>query len=116
MATPLESWNQSSMPWVYQLNAQLDKTFSIGGLDLNVYLWAINLLNTKSATNVFRQTGTPGSDGHTETADGKQRAANYDAKYGEGEYHRWYQALLTNSGTWGYQAPRQVRLGLKIML
>ena len=116
MATPLESWNQSSMPWVYQLNTQLDKTFSIGGLDLNVYLWAINLLNTKSATNVFRQTGTPGSDGHTETADGKQRAENYDAKYGEGEYQRWYQALLTNSGTWGYQAPRQVRLGLKIML
>ncbi len=115
-ATPLESWNQSNQPWFYQLNAQLDKTFSVGGLDLNVYLWTLNLLNTKSVTNVWRQTGTPDSDGHLETNDGKQRAAAFDAIYGEGEYQRWYQALLTNCGTWGYQAPRQVRLGLKIML
>ncbi len=111
--TPLEALNGANMPWFYQLDAKLDKTLSVGPLKLNVYLWALNLLNTKSATDVWRQTGRPDSDGHLETADGKARAAKYP--YGEEEYKKWYQAILTNCGTWGWQAPRRLRFGLKVM-
>lgn len=122
VGTPLEASNASRMPWFYQLDAKLDKTFEIGGLDVNVYLWALNLLNTKSVLDVCQQTGRPDSDGHLESDDGKNRAAVYpypaDGTQAEreAEYRRWYQALLTNCGAWGWQAPRQVRFGLKIML
>ncbi|KPK72651.1 MAG: hypothetical protein AMJ79_15570 [Phycisphaerae bacterium SM23_30] len=122
MGSPLEASNASRMPWFYQLDAKLDKTISVAGLDVNLYLWALNLLNTKSVTDVFQQTGTPDSDGHLESDDGKKRAATYPfpedgtQAQREAEYQRWYQAILTNCGTWGWQAPRQVRFGLKIML
>jgi outer membrane receptor protein involved in Fe transport len=109
---PIEGINSSRMPWFYQLDAKLDKTFNAGPFDMNVYLWVINLFDTKSIIDVFSQTGTPESDGHLESEDGKKRARDYEG--GQEEYVKWYQAMLTNSGTFGWQEPRQIRLGVKI--
>jgi outer membrane receptor protein involved in Fe transport len=113
-ASTLESTNASNLPWFYQLDAKLDKTFSIGIVDFNVYLWIINVLNTKSITAVFGQTARPDSDGFLGTDYARKSAAGYPA--GEAEWRRWYQALLTNCGTFGWQTPRQVRLGVKFEL
>lgn len=113
-AQAVESPNASNLSWIYQLDAKLDKSFSIGMIDFNVYLWVINLLDTKSVTAVFRQTGRPDSDGFLATGKSKDLAAWYPD--GEAEWQRWYQALLTNCGTFGWQAPRQVRLGVKFEL
>ncbi len=113
-AFALESTNASNLPWFYQLDAKLDKTFPIGVVDFNVYLWIINVLNTKSITAVFGQTGRPDSDGFLETDYARKSAAEYPEA--EAEWRRWYQALLTNCGTFGWQAPRQVRLGVKFEL
>ena len=110
-AQPIETPNASNLPWFYQLDAKLDKTFSIGLVDFNLYLWVLNLLNTKSVIAVFQQTGRPDSDGYLETEGGK----NEIQYYGE-DYKRWYQALLTNCGSFGWQVPRQVRLGLRFEL
>ena len=108
---PMEAPNASELPWFYQLDAKLDKTFNLGPVRLNVYLWAINLLGLKSITDGFRQTGRPDTDGWFETDAGKAKIASLgeDAE----DWQKWYTAIISNSGTRGWQAPRQIRFGLK---
>ena len=91
----------------------------LGPVKINVYLWAINVLGLKSITYGFRQTGHPDSDGYLETEGGKERIQNIKDAYGDeyAEYYiNWYNAILTNAGTRGWQTPRQIRFGLKFEL
>jgi outer membrane receptor protein involved in Fe transport len=124
VGSPLESSNASNMPWVVLVNGKLDKTFNAGPVDVNVYLWAMNLLNTKNVRDVWWQTGRPDTDGHVQSEDGRKRASEFmlteHPEWTEAqrvaEYEKWYNALLTNCGTWGWFAPRQLRFGIKVML
>ncbi len=62
---PLEPLNSSTTPSTFQLDLRWDKTFRIGEqLKLNVYLWVINVLNTRIVQNVFLRTGSPDDDGY----------------------------------------------------
>ncbi|MBN2415573.1 TonB-dependent receptor [bacterium] len=111
---PLEYPNSARLPWVWQLDGRLEKQFTVGPLQLIAYLEGINILNLKSYDGVFRQTGRPDTDGWLETDAGK---AYLEAK-GEyaAEYERWYYAILTGCGSFGYQPPRQLRLGVRVEL
>ena len=107
---PLEAPYSSTLPWFYQLNGKLDKTFTIGPVRLNAYIWAINVLGTKSILANFRgQTGRPDSDGFLESELGK----TYAKQRGE-DWVNWYKAMLTDCGSYGWQEPRQIRFGLKL--
>jgi outer membrane receptor protein involved in Fe transport len=108
---PVEPYHSSTLPWFYQLDAKLDKTFTIGPVKLNVYLWAINLLDMKTITNGFRQTGRPDTDGWLATNAGKDKLRAM-GEYAD-DYENWYLARITNCGTFGWQAPRQIRFGVK---
>jgi hypothetical protein len=116
---PVEAPMSSTLPWFYQLDGKLDKTFVIGPVKLNVYLWGINLLGLKSITAGFRQTGRPDTDGYLMSDAGQARIQNIEDTHGKEAaeaYEKWYYADLTNCGTWGWQTPRQIRFGLKIEL
>jgi len=108
---PLGAPNTSRLPWLYQLDARLNKSFTVGPVKMTAYLWALNLLNTKSFTQAFRQTGRPDSDGWLLTAEGQKKMADK----GE-DWLNWYQSVLTNNGTWGWQAPRQIRFGFRFAI
>jgi hypothetical protein len=105
---PLESYNISSLDWFYQIDLKLDKTFSVGPLEFNAYLWIDNVLNTKSVTGGYRATGRPDDDGWLQTEQGRKWAS----QYGE-EGVKWFNAILSSTGSFGWQAPRVVRGGLK---
>lgn len=105
---PLEAYNASTLDWFYQLDLKIDKSFKVGPLDFNAYIWAINLLDTKSPTNLWRATGRPDDNGWLATEAGRTWARTY----GE-EGVKWYYAALTDCGTYGWQAPRVVRAGLQ---
>ena len=67
---PVEPIGASTTPWFFQLDARLDKTFGVGPLDLNVYIYVINLLGTDNPVNAFFRTGDPSDDGWFSTAAG----------------------------------------------
>jgi len=108
---PLSAMNGASLPWFYQLDAKLDKSFTVGPVKMNAYLWAINLLGTKSIVSGYRGTGRPDTDGWLETDAGKAAVAANGP-----DYVKWYQAWVSACGTFGYQEPRQVRAGLRFEL
>ena len=107
---PIEPYNSSHMSWTYNLDMKLDKTFDLGRIDLNVYFWVLNVLNTKNALNVFRPSGDPQNDAFLQTAEGKKWAASQsDPK----NAIMWYNAVQSFCGTRNIGAPRQMRLGVR---
>lgn len=112
---PIEVLNESVTPWNFQMDFRLDKTVDIAGLDVNFYIWVINLLDTKNVTDVFIQSGSAADDGYLATIAGRQQLQTYQ-QYGdvfENLYRDYYyQTYLMNANIFG--PPRQVRFGLRI--
>ena len=106
---PLEPINASSTPWFFQLDARLDKTVAIGPLDVNFFVYVINLLGSDNPTGGFIRTADPNSDGWFTIGNGQTAATTLGP-----EYVSMYNTLNLNrnSGNWG--PPRQIRFGLRL--
>jgi hypothetical protein len=107
---PEASINSSYTPSTVQLDAKLDKTFTLAGINMNVYLWALNLVGSKNITGVYDQTGEPDNDGYLNTPDGIDFLSNPQRGGGTnaGDY---YLARTRNPNN--FDIPRQYRLGLR---
>ncbi len=102
---PRAAVNSAYMPWQYSLDMRIDKRFEIGNMDLNAYIWIINLFNNENIQNVFPATGNPDDDGWLRTLEGRsyQKEQPHAAKY--------YLPRIVSPFNWG--APRQIRFGLR---
>ncbi|MDH7515995.1 MAG: TonB-dependent receptor [Bacteroidota bacterium] len=112
---PVEPVNSSRLPWVFSLNGRIDKSFTIAGLDFNIYLRVLNVLNLRQPSSVFATSGAPDDNGYLATEEGQAYLKTY-ASYGEifRQLYRdyYYQMAIMNAGT--YTGPRQMYLGLRI--
>ncbi|MGA9117870.1 MAG: carboxypeptidase-like regulatory domain-containing protein [Bacteroidota bacterium] len=106
---PVEPIGSSTSPWFFQLDARLDKTFSVGPLDLNVYVYVINLLGTDNPVGAFFRTGDPSDDGWFSTAGGRADAVSNGQQYVD-----FYRAVALGENSGNYGPPRQIRFGLKL--
>jgi hypothetical protein len=122
--SPLEPLNTSSTPSVFQIDLRVDKTFHIWDkLSANVYVYVINLLDTKNITNVFLRTGAADDDGYLNNP---ELAGQQLETYGE-IWKQMYQAINLDyyeqyKASWAqlqtdnylYGPPRQIRLGVRL--
>ena len=104
----LGTYNSARMPWLVNLDLKISKALYVGPLKLEAYLWLLNALDSQSYTRVFRQTGNPDTDGWLLT----EKGIRTSEENGE-DFVNWYNAVLTGCGSFGYQPPRQARLGLR---
>ena len=112
---PIESLNASTTPWTFNLDAKADKSFNIGDLSFNIYLWVINVLNTQNVLNVFNVSGDAYDDGWLSSPEGSANLENIRKNYGEEQAQRYtdlYRASIYDAGNFG--VPRQFRLGVKL--
>lgn len=107
--TPVEPIGSSTTPWFFELDARIDKTVTLGPVDLNVFVYVINLLGTDNPTNAFFRTGDPKDDGWFSTADGKADALNNGAQYVD-----FYNAINLGRNSGNFGPPRQIRFGVKL--
>ena len=115
---PLGPIANSITPWVYQLDLRIDKSFSIGSLDVNIYCYVQNLLNTQNVLNVYYRTGNAYDDGYL--TDPSQSATTLQ-QYGS-MFSQLYNVInLQNSqnqfrsnGFNNFGTPRQLRVGAKL--
>jgi outer membrane receptor protein involved in Fe transport len=114
---PQEPLNASTTPWTFTLDLKLDKTFDIGPLGFNVYLWVQNLLDTRNVVGVFNTSGDPYTDGWL-TEQGEAIANSYNRfedvnGYDPVQlYKDIYNDMNYNRGHFG--DPRQIRLGVRL--
>ena len=118
---PVEALNSSTTPSTLQADLRIDKTIHLfNKVKLNIYLFVINLFDTRNVENVFLRTGSTDDDGYISNPNlsgelvkqphyiDMYKAINID-------YYEAYQnagALLTTPNFYGQ--PRQIRLGLKL--
>lgn len=124
--SPLQPLNASVTPSTFQLDLRVDKTVSLfDKLNLNIYVWVINLLDTRNVQNVFLRTGSATDDGFLSNFDlggqlAQQNGPDYVALYNaiNIDYYQGYQNAGGQSQGVGssflYGPPRQIRLGVRL--
>ena len=119
---PSEPINNSTTPWAYELDFRIDKSFSIGSFNINVYAYVQNLLNTQNVTNVYFRTGNAYDDGWLSNplasgqsvinpSFGQTYASLYQVINLQNNQNQFRQNNFVNFGT-----PRQIRVGARIEL
>lgn len=127
--SPIEPLNNSTTPWTYQVDVRLDKTITLfDKLKMNVYIFAINVFDTKNIQNVFLRTGSAFDDGFLSdpTLGGSLHPAqrqDYENMYRAINLD-YYQGLQNASGAQGgsveasgghlFGPPRQIRVGVRL--
>ncbi len=105
---PISALNANYSPYNYNLDLKVDKTlrlpFTRG--NFNVYLWVVNVLNTKNVVNVYPFTGDVDNNGWLDSNEGL--AWQQTASPEEITLYRKRENNPFNYGT-----PRQIRLGFR---
>ncbi|MFT5337509.1 MAG: outer membrane receptor protein involved in Fe transport [Luteibaculaceae bacterium] len=109
------SINGSRLPWAYSTNLQIDRDFTLNfgkdkkkSMNLNAYVWIVNLFDTRNITGAYRATGNPDDDGYLTDARYQNQIAN---QIDEQSYRDLYSIANLNPGR--YSGPRTIRLGVK---
>ncbi|MCK4857820.1 MAG: TonB-dependent receptor, partial [candidate division Zixibacteria bacterium] len=105
---PIGRINSRYGPWTYRLDLKANRGFDIGGLSFDIYLWVLNVFDTKNVIDVYEGTGQPDNTGFLATDEGQNVAADFE----EGFYEEMYN--LRQKDPLNYDVPRIVRLGLRM--
>jgi len=107
----IEPPGTSTSPWFFQLDGRIDKSVPIGPIEVNFYVYVINLLGTENPVNAFIRNGDTGDDGYLSTSGGQQDIVSYGQKYVDG-----YNAIYSGANWGNFGAPRQFRFGMRVDL
>lgn len=111
------SINGSRLPWSFTLDANIDKNFTLTfgegegakSVNLNIYLWLTNILNTQNINSVYRFTGTSDDDGYLAAA---QYQPNIESQNSPESFRNYYNMRINNP--FNLSTPRTVRLGVRL--
>ncbi len=106
---PLEPPGASTTPWFFQLDARLDKTVAIGPLDVNFFVYVINVLGTDNPEDAFFRTGDTKDDGYFATQGGQTDLQTLGTGFGD-----LYRALYLGRNSGNFGPPRQFRFGIRL--
>ena len=86
------------------MDLKADKTFAFSNMNINAYIWVLNVLNRLNPASVYTSTGVSNETGWLATPTG-------DRAYGTPEEQDLYELAQTNPNN--YDIPRMVRFGLR---
>jgi len=97
-------------PWTQHLDFKAGKRFGWAGLDMNAYVWVLNVFDTQNAINVYTSTGSPFTTSYLNTTDGRAIAENLASRGLDAQ--QVYAAALQNQTL--FSNPRLIRFGLRL--
>lgn len=111
---PSGAINSRRQPWQYRVDMKANREVTIGGkVNLDLYVWVINLLDRENVSDVYESTGLADETGWLSTPDGQQFIADnadvHDASLlsGEEKYN------VKQADPRNYDTPRQIRFGAR---
>ncbi|NQV38327.1 MAG: TonB-dependent receptor [Candidatus Marinimicrobia bacterium] len=108
---PRGGFNSSNMPWRVNLDMKIDKSFALGGVSFNAFVWILNALDLQNVLDVYPGTGSPDNDGYLETEGGQSFLSNFVVG-GVEEGTALYNSYNEDPGN--FDVPRQVRVGIRV--
>ena len=124
--SPTEPLNASLTPSTFQVDLRVDKTVNLFDLlDMNIYVYVINLFDVRNIQNVFLRTGSATDDGYLSDYNlggqlAEQNGPDFVNLYNaiNIDYYQAYQRAGGQSQGAGssfiYGPPRQIRFGIKL--
>ncbi len=91
-------------PWTYRVDLKADRALAIGGLNVNAYIWVLNVMNRKNPASVYASSGVSNDTGWLSNPTG---ARAYNTAALEERY------ALAQENPNNYDVPRLVRFGLR---
>lgn len=110
---PIGGLNSANMPWTYNMDLKLDKTFRVAGVDVGAFIWITNVLNTQNIVDVYSASGMPNNDSWLTEPSGENWLNNV-AIGGAGSGEQLYNGKLANP--YNFSIPRQIRFGIRVDL
>ena len=104
---PSGSINSNHGPWTFQIDAKITRTVPTSKVNLNFYVWILNLLNRKNPIDYYNSTGSPETTGWLVTPNGQEFIDSFGEK-GKIKY------LDKERDPTNYNIPRIIRFGLLI--
>lgn len=101
--------NSSYRPWTFRIDVKANKMFSYRGFNLDMYIWVLNLTNTKNAIRVYTSSGSGLSTNWLSTAEGQDFINKSSDPAG-----RRARYLLAEQDPGNFDIPRMVRFGTRI--
>jgi hypothetical protein len=101
-----QPYNSRYGPWTMSLDLKATRGFSLGGFEVEAFVWALNVTDNENATAVYTSSGTATSTTWLQTADGR----DYLARTGD-EGSQLYDLATNNPNL--YSNPRLVRFGFR---
>lgn len=108
---PVGPLNSRYAPWTQSIDLKAGRSFALGGLDMNAYVWVLNLMNVDNAVQVFTGTGSANTTGFLNSPDGVAAGQNLQSKYGLPIGPAYSQAVQNPAL---YTNPRMIRFGLRM--
>ncbi|MCG3121484.1 MAG: hypothetical protein ALAOOOJD_04602 [bacterium] len=118
---PIESVNASSTPAAFNLDITVNKVFYLSRFNVELYMNALNVLNTKQVINVYPTTGSAEDDGWLTSALASQFIKGLPSQELQQQYVDFYKAFnldnrynyILNGPGDIYGTPRQIRFGVR---
>lgn len=104
--TPTGPVNSRYGPWTQQVDAKVTRGINLGRYNLDLYVWAINLLDAENELTVYRSTGSAYTTGWLATEEGRKWAEDNGAA-AVASYR------LKERDPRNFGVPRMFRFGLK---
>lgn len=106
---PTGGVNSANLPWTFQVDLKLERTFYISNFKFVPYVVVKNLLDTENLASVYEGTGEPSTTGYLETDEGILRSSH--PVTGD-EFNYRYQVAQDNPKN--YLNPRMIFAGMRI--
>jgi outer membrane receptor protein involved in Fe transport len=118
---PVQSVNATVTPAAFNLDLTLNKVFYLSRFNLELYMNALNVLNTKQVINVYPTTGTAESDGWLTSSLAADFIAGLPTQALKDQYVAFYKAFneqnrfsyVSDTNNDIYGTPRQIRFGVR---
>jgi outer membrane receptor protein involved in Fe transport len=120
-AYPVGATNSSLTNWTHNIDLKIVKKINISAVDLDVYVWVLNLLGSKQPFNrkidrwnyesgIYEATGRPDDNGWLSTTEGQR----WVESNGGQRAVDMYSSYINFPDNWN--SPRQIRVGLRVGL
>ncbi|SYZ73272.1 putative TonB-dependent receptor [Candidatus Zixiibacteriota bacterium] len=99
--------NSANMPWTFNIDIKLERTFYYKNYRFVPYIWVRNLLNRENVVGVYEGTGKANTSGYLESAEGQTRDIASGGEFG-------YRYRFEENDPKNYLNPRMIICGLRM--
>jgi hypothetical protein len=113
-AEPIGPINSRVGPYTFRVDMKANKAISLAGLDLNMYVWVLNLLDRENAIGVYESSGDPQSTTYAQSEEGRAVIEANSEPHDSSGLTAEQKYKLAEQDPELFDTPRIVRFGVEL--